>query len=236
MAGRTLHVRCGTWEQVEQFTQRKLRKGRLLSMKVPFAAKVGTPVTLGLELPNEMVIAIDGAVQKASPVEVDGKPDGNRTWIEIELTGFTDEVRARLETLAKTRDEGGPGIAQPAAPPRRPSISQMGDDLPADERALFQHLSNELRRLRQAAVHEVLGVAKEAGPSEVRAKWKDLIRRNHPDLVARRGAPAPCPGAQARTAPRPSRCRCAAGRRGAARPLRARRRRSAGRACPWARA
>src|SRR6185436_9393361 len=117
MAGRTLHVRCGTWEQVEQFTQRKLRKGRLLSMKVPFAAKVGTPVTLGLELPNEMVIAIDGAVQKATPV----KADGTRTWIEIELHGFTDDVRARIESLATTKEEPPPATPQPVAPPRRPS-------------------------------------------------------------------------------------------------------------------
>jgi hypothetical protein len=191
MAGRTLHVRCGTWDQLEQFTQRKLRKGRLLSMKVPFAAKAGTPVTLGLELPNEMVVAIDGFVQKASPVEVDGKPDGTRTWIEIELTGFTDDVRARLEALAVAREQPpAPSTPQPSAPPRRPSISQMGEDLPADERELFQHLSNELRRLRQAHVHEVLGVEREAGPGEVRKKWKDLIRRHHPDLVAKRGAPA----------------------------------------------
>ncbi len=192
MAGRTLHVRCGTWEQVDQFTQRKLRKGRLLSMKVPFAAKVGTAVTLGLELPNEMVVAIDGFVQKASPVELDGKPDGTRTWIEIELTGFTDEVRARLETLSKMREDEQTPVADvlPVAPARRASSANMGEDLPDDERALFQHLSAELRRLRQAAVHEVLGVAAEAGPAEVRRKWKDLIRNNHPDLVARRGAPA----------------------------------------------
>ena len=192
MAGRTLHVRCGTWEQVEQFTQRKLRKGRLLSMKVPFTAKAGTLVTLGLELPNEMLIAIDGVVQKATPIEIDGKPDGTRTWIEIELTGFTDDVRARLQSLANAREDDPVTDTQilPVAPPRRASVTQMGDDLPADERALFQHLSNELRRLRQAAVHEVLGVAHDAGPAEVRRSWKDLIRKNHPDLVARRGAPA----------------------------------------------
>lgn len=192
MAGRTLHVRCGTWEQVDQFTQRKLRKGRLLSMKVPFTAKVGTPVTLGLELPNEMVIAIDGFVQKASPVEVDGKPDGTRTWIEIELSGFTDEVRSRLEHLSRSDGDGASGAnVQPVAPPRAGGMAAPhGDDLPADERALFQHLSSELRRLRQVAVHEVLGVRRDAGPSEVRMQWKDLIRRNHPDLVARRGAPA----------------------------------------------
>lgn len=192
MAARTLHVRCATWDQVEAFTTRKLRKGRLLSMKVPFAAKTGMQVTIGLELPNEVVIAIDGVVQKTSPVETDGKPDPSRTWMEIELVGFTDEVKARLKSFQK-QDVDEPTTdpqIQPVPAPRRPAASAMGEDLPDDERALFQHLSAELRRLRQAAVHDVLGVSRDAGPDEVRLKWKDLIRRNHPDLVSRRNAPA----------------------------------------------
>ena len=93
---RTLHVRCTTWDQVDVFTTRKLRKGKLLSMKVPFEAKQGSPVTLGLELPNQLVVAIDGIVQRASLVENEQPP---RTWIEIELTGLTDEVLARIRTM-----------------------------------------------------------------------------------------------------------------------------------------
>lgn len=191
MAARTLHVRCGTWEQVEVFTTRKLRKGRLLSMKVPFAAKVGTPVTIGLELPSEVTIAIDGVVQKSAPVE----GDSSRTWIEIELIGFTDEVKAKLkqqrERASSQLDddpETNPQIEP--APPVRKSSTSMADDLPTDERELFQHLTAELRRMRAAAVHDVLGVPRDAGPSLVREGWKDLIRRIHPDLVARRDAPA----------------------------------------------
>lgn len=191
MAGRTLQVRCATWEQVTIFTTRKLRKGRLLSMKVPFTAKSGMPVTLGLELPNEVVVAIEGVIQKAAPVEVDGKRDATRTWIEVELTGFNNEVKERLARLQREAEdpETDPQIA-PTPPPRRSSASVGTDDLPADERELFQHLSSELRRLRQAAVHDVLGVPPNAGPELVRASWKDLIRRHHPDLVARRNAPA----------------------------------------------
>ena len=193
MAARTLHVRCATWDQVEVFTQRKLRRGKLLSMKVPFAAKQGAQVTIGLELPNEVVIAIDGVIQKSAPVEVDGKQDSTRTWIEIELVGFTDEVKARLRSFQNEMPEPrtDPQIqVQPAAPQRRPASAPITDELPEDERELFQHLSNELRRLRSAAVHEVFGVPREAGPSVIRAAWKDLIRRNHPDLVSRRNAPA----------------------------------------------
>lgn len=188
MAGRTLHVRCATWEQVDTFTTRKLRKGRLLSMKVPFVAKTGSPVTLGLELPNEMVIAVDGVIQKAS--SVDGDPQ--RTWIEIDLTGLTSDVLARIKGLAESAaDDAGtdPQVA-PVAPERRSQVSAVAEDLPADERVLFQKLSGELRRLRQLAVHEVLGVPRDPTPDQLRAGWKQLVRRHHPDLVARRHAPA----------------------------------------------
>jgi DnaJ-domain-containing protein 1 len=193
---RTLHVRCTTWEQVELFVTRKLRKGRFLSMKVPFAAKLGTPVTLGLELPNQLVIAIEGVVQRASAVE----GDAAKTWIEVELVGLTDDVLARIRAMARgeepepeepeeyTLEADEP---QPAAPVRRSQVMEsVGNDLPMDERELFLHLSGELRRLRQAAVHEVLGVARNADAEQVRAAWKSLIRRQHPDLVAQRDAPA----------------------------------------------
>ncbi|HUS26966.1 MAG TPA: J domain-containing protein [Kofleriaceae bacterium] len=190
MASRTLHVRCGTWDQVEAFTTRKLRRGRLLSMKVPFAAMVGNSVTIGLELPNEVTIAIDGVIQKTAPVE----GDASRTWIEIELIGFTDEVKARLRAQQDKRaedEEPGTDPQIQSSPPARRSTSQVGDsDLPADERELFKHLTSELRRMRTAAVHDVLGVPRDAGPEMVRLGWKDLIRRIHPDLIARRNAPA----------------------------------------------
>ncbi len=187
MSGRTLHVRCTTWEQVEVFHTRKLRRGKLLSMKVPFQATPGAAVTLGLELPNDVMIAIDGTVQKASPIEGDTK-----TWIEVELHGFTDDVIARITAMAA-------GVAEPplAAPSRsaparkRASISNAPqDELPADERQLFQHLTSELRRLRQAAVHEVLGVDRDADADAIRRGWMTLVRRHHPDLIARRNAPA----------------------------------------------
>jgi hypothetical protein len=171
------------------FTTRKLRKGRLLSMKVPFDAPTGTQVTLGLELPNQIVIAIDGIVQRASAIDNDPK---SRTWIELELIGFTDDVMTRIRDMARAAaiPANAPTVA--AMPPRKSKsgITGMGDDLPADERALFQHLAGELRRLRAAAVHDVLGVSVDASPEEIRTGWKNLVRRHHPDLVARRGAAA----------------------------------------------
>lgn len=186
-APRTLHVRCATWEQVHTFYTRKLRHGRVLSMKVPFTEEVGASITLGLELPNGLVIAIDGRVQRSSPVE--GSADGSKTWIEIELYGFTDDVIQRIKDMAAGSQEIA--VPPPPAPaPERRSVPVLPSELPDDERLLFQHLSAELRRLRQLPVHEVLGVAFDAGPDEIRRGWMQLVRKQHPDLVARRNAPA----------------------------------------------
>jgi DnaJ-domain-containing protein 1 len=210
-AGRTLHVRCTTWPQVEVFHTRKLRRGKLLSMKVPFHADPGAEVTLNLELPNQVVIVIEGKVLKSSPVEPDpksGKTEPGKTWLEVELSGFTEEVIARIRRMAaevapapaparSTRITAEQLAIDPAAVaaiavPRGRTTGQHAalDDLPADERALFQHLTGELRRLRSVAVHEVLGVARDADAEEIRRGWMELIRKHHPDLVARRSAPA----------------------------------------------
>jgi hypothetical protein len=302
---RTLHVRCTTWEQVEAFYTRKLRKGKLLSMKVPFPAELGAPVMLGLELPNLVVISIEGKVQKSSPVE----GDGGKTWIELELIGFTDAVIARIKAMAVGEtlpdDPTPPPMAVPpqvaAAAPVAPASSAVsgavaaltsavasgpvaapvaaasavasgrvavpvaaasavasgrvavpaipavpapvsvsvpaslsgpvvvhapapvppaasgpitaprpipvpvrrsttlppvappppsGHELPSDERLLFNHLTSELRRLRQLAVHEVLDVDRDADADAIRIGWMKLVRRHHPDLVARHQAPA----------------------------------------------
>ncbi len=169
------------------FHTRKLRAGRLLSMKVPFDAEIGAQVTLGLELPNNVVMAIDGVVQKASPIEGDSK-----TWIEVELAGFTEDVIARIRGMA---EGSGPAVEPEPAPPPAPSVRTSmprvsEEDLPNDERHLFQQLTTELRRMRGAAVHEVLGVESDAGPEAVRRGWMSLVRRHHPDLVARHRAPA----------------------------------------------
>jgi hypothetical protein len=234
-AGRTLHVRCTTWDQVETFYTRKLRRGKLLSMKVPFRAEIGAPVTLGLELPNGVVIAIEGRIQKAAPME----DDPGKTWIELELVGFTDEVIGRIRAMkmgAELPDDptpppvsvpaerpladGSAGVpvagASAAAPAgrepagrepagREPTLRESkvreptlpssppppsGDELPADEHGLFMHLTGELRRLRQLAVHEVFAVDRDADADAVRLGWMRLVRRYHPDLVARHHSPA----------------------------------------------
>ncbi|HEX2688541.1 MAG TPA: hypothetical protein VHN14_18060, partial [Kofleriaceae bacterium] len=273
-SARTLHVRCATWEQVEVFHTRKLRRGKLLSMKVPFHSDQGAAVVLNLELPNQVIIAIEGTVLQSSPIEADpgsAKREVAKTWLEVELFGFTEELIAQIRGMAlglspepapepapvpapepapvpapepapvaSLPPESPPAPRRPSAPvrvpgpapvrvpvrvpgpapvrvpgsaparvpgsarvpmpgstpapaspaPRRPSTSRGAIDLRADERAVFQQLTAELRRLRTLAVHEVLGVSRDAGAEEIRVGWMNLMRRYHPDLVARCNAPA----------------------------------------------
>ncbi|MBP9204635.1 MAG: hypothetical protein KBG28_11765 [Kofleriaceae bacterium] len=175
-AGRSLHVKCSTWDQVEAFYERKLRRGNTLSMRVPFVIEAGAALTLGLELPNQLVIAVDGIVTKATPIE----GDPGRTWIEATLAGMTAEVLGNLRGLVADGRAGASAAARvsPATTP------PPAGDAPDDERALFLKMSAELRRLRQLPVHEVLGVASDADPPAVRRAWFAALDRYHPDVVA----------------------------------------------------
>ena len=165
-AARVLRVRCATWEQVESFYRRKLRKNGRLSMKVPFECDVGTPVTLGLELPNQIVIAIDGTVATV------GASAGGRTSIDVTLFGLSADLLARLKALV------GDARAVTAE-----------DDSMDDERRLLVSREADLRRKRLLAAHEIVGVPRDPTAAELRAAWIALASREHPDAVARYASP-----------------------------------------------
>lgn len=216
-SGRTLHVRCSTWEQVDVLLARKLRKGRFLSMKVPFDSQAGAQVTLALELPSQVALAIDGVVQRATPIAANEAGAGkSKMWIELELVGLTGDVMAKIRELASADERSAAPLAGAGAGTTEDSVSTVASiptpaptpaptpiqslrpspkippaaPLPHETGELFQHFSNELRRLRTAAVHDVLGVAYDASPEEIRVAWKACVRGHHPDLVARRASPA----------------------------------------------
>lgn len=166
-SARVLRVRCATWEQVEAFYRRKLRKNGRLSMKVPFECELGTPVTLGLELPNQIVIAIDGTVASV------GASAGGRTSIDVTLFGLSPELLARLKALV--------GDARGATAADDASMD--------DERRLLVSRQADLRRKRLLAAHEIVGVPRDPSAAELRAAWIALAAREHPDAVARYASP-----------------------------------------------
>jgi len=169
MALRTLRVKCASWDQVESFYLRKIRRGRTATIRVPIVPPVGEALVVALELPNDLTVAIDGTVVA---VQVSGD---ERSAIDIDLLGLTPEVVDRLETLVA---DGR--LASALAPP-----PDRGAE-PAS--ALVVQLDGELRRLRQLSVHEVLGVPWDASAIEVRAAWRRLCQRFHPDVLATHGS------------------------------------------------
>lgn len=158
---RLLRVRCTRWDQVESFLRRKLRADGRLSMKVPFDAELGAPVTLTLELPNQIVLALDGTVVRHEAHE---RADAT----VVAVTGARHAI-ARLEAMLADARAGGAG---------------------GDLAATLSVREAELRRLRQQAAHEVLGVSRTPTLAELRRAWRLRARREHPDAVARFGSAA----------------------------------------------
>jgi|JI10StandDraft_1071094.scaffolds.fasta_scaffold13184_2 hypothetical protein len=155
-APRLLRVRCPRWDQVEAFLRKKLRGDGRLSMKVPFADGLGAPVTVAIELPNQLVIALDGVV--AAPAAGD-RADA----AVVQLTGARAAIE-RLEAMLADARASGAG---------------------ADLGAMLAEREAALRRRRQQAAHEVLGCARRPTVDELRTAWRARVRAEHPDAVAR---------------------------------------------------
>ncbi|HWM86572.1 MAG TPA: DnaJ domain-containing protein, partial [Kofleriaceae bacterium] len=216
----SLVLKCPTWDHVEAFYARKVKEGGGLSARVPFQPEPGEIITLALELPDQLVIALDAEVEEATPT-----PDGKKSSVRLRMVGLTSSVRRRLESLVdearRERAEAsavrrGPSSSAsarvppiPAArrradtglPPPLPTDAPMdelvepllmptADDVPSDLRPLFEELDQELHRMREAAAHEVLGVKWGAEVDDIRRAYFALSKRLHPDVLARHRSPA----------------------------------------------
>ena len=212
----SLVLKCSTWDHVEAFYTRKVKEGGVLSARVPFHPAPGEVITLALELPDQLVIAIDAEVEEAVPA-----PDGKKSAVRLRTIGLTRQVRGRLEALVaearRERDEGRPGRrrspssspppargaapAEVGPPPPLPTdapVDELVEPLPApsadqvveQDREVFRELERELRRMREVAAHEVLDVRWDATVDEIRRGYFALTRRLHPDVLARYRSPA----------------------------------------------
>ncbi len=115
-APRSLVLKCPTWDHVEAFYARKVKEGGELSAKVPFQPEVGEIITLALELPDQLVIAIDAEVEQAVPAS-----DGKKSAVRLRVVGLTAAVRRRLEVLVaearRERDEAAAGARAASGAP-----------------------------------------------------------------------------------------------------------------------
>jgi hypothetical protein len=190
--GKTVKIRCTTWDQVEAFYTDKLR-GNVLVVKMPFRPGMGESVTVALGLPDGLVFAIDGTVMKI------GAEDQGKIPVALRLIGMTLEVRAQLKRLVAQ----GRGALPPAPrsvgtkPPRGrapetlpPAPAPRLDDVAADEKAAFVTLLAVHRRLLSLPAHEVLDVARDADAETVRAGYLAKCQKLHPDVYRRYRSPA----------------------------------------------
>lgn len=168
-------------------------------MRVPFLVDTGAKLVLALELPNEMVMAIDGTVTSAVPAA-----DNKKSAIKLTLQGLTHEVRRRLSTLVEDARSGhsiaddddddyeeytGPPTAVPADAPvdelvEPPPVPRLAD-VEADEKEVFVGLDGDLRQMRERAAHEVLGVGWDASVADIRLAYFSQTKRYHPDVFTK---------------------------------------------------
>lgn len=205
----TLRVRCPTWAAVESFYRDRIRPGGHVAARVPFVPQRGDRVVLALELPDQVVMAIDGVVREL------GQSDGVKTPILVRLVGFDTKTVGRLEQLVRegqaeevasaSRDSRG-GRQRPRRrgarpPPPRPEDAPVDvrvetfqppdpSGLGGEARAVYDQLVAELAKLRELPAHVVVGAAEGAGSRAIRQAYFDSVKRLHPDVVARYAEPA----------------------------------------------
>lgn len=209
----TLRVRCASWQALESFYRDRIRPGALLGARVPFVPQRGDQVTVALELPDGIVVAIDGVVREL------GETKEGKTPIMLRLVGFDNATIDRLKEMVREGLEASvtePGkrvpvaVPKPAArgrrspvrpPPPTPEDAPIDIAIPPfeppasgelanDQRKLYEQLTTELERLRELGAREVVGVGSDASPLEVRAAYFELVRQFHPDAVAMHHSPA----------------------------------------------
>ncbi len=194
--GKTVKIRCSTWDQVESFYTDKLR-GNVLVVKMPFRPGIGESITVALGVPGGLVFAIDGTVVKI------GGDDAGKTPVALRLFGLTQEVKTQLKRLVAQARGTGPAIVAPGAralgthPPRarvpetvRPEPAPRADDVAEDERAAFSALAAVHRRILMLPAHEVLDVPADADAEHAHAGYLARCQKLHPDVFRRYRSPA----------------------------------------------
>lgn len=207
---RTLKVKCPTWEHVETFYKRKLRRDRTLTIRVPFNPVEGSGLTIKLQLPDGQEMHIEGKILGVLPGTTGGKTaitlhlHGLDLEVESTLRGLVEAARKPKSTTGQDRSPKGqrvgtdrpPPAPMPAVPisePRDAPIDELVqapyvpdvDTISEFEREVFLQLEAELVQLREFAANEVLGIPVDAEVNDIRHAYFARSKHFHPDLFAK---------------------------------------------------
>lgn len=207
MSAPTLKIHCPSWGHLENFYAQKVKEGNVLLARVPFSPVVDSAITVALELPDGLRISIAGRVEAVRQA-----PDGRKSAIRMVLHGLDGTMRARLEQAVidgrgdietplpaaqpkegQARTESGLPMPIPADVPIDEEVPLVllpaVEEVPEASREQYRILDETLRSLREQAAHEVLGVEWDADVATIRLGYFKLIKRYHPDVVARHDSP-----------------------------------------------
>ena len=202
-----LKIRCPTWDHLENFYERKVKAGNLLLARVPFSPAIGDKLVIALSLPDGIVIELDAEVLGAKQA-----PDGRRSAIRMHLYGLDDATRERFVRAVARGRRGTERIPPFREAPVTIPRTQTGvpvplpSDVPVDEEVVrailppiedvpervrdkYRDLDLMLRDLREKSAHDVLGVSWDADVAHVRKAYFLLVKRIHPDVLARHDSP-----------------------------------------------
>jgi curved DNA-binding protein CbpA len=174
---------------------------------VPFTPVNGSAITIALDLPDGLKILIPGEVEAVKQA-----PDGRKSAIRMILQGLDGAMRARLERAVEvglansadpepqaarrsrgTHTEDGLPLPIPADVPIDELVPLIAipssDEVPEESRAQYKLLEDTLKALREKAAHDVLGVEWDADVATVRLAYFGLVKKYHPDVMARHASP-----------------------------------------------
>jgi CheY-like chemotaxis protein len=113
---RKVRVVVRTWEQLSALCERGLTGPVHFTVRGPHDIDPGDPIAVSLALPDEISVAVGGAVEAVRP-----EAGGSSQEIVIALVGLTAELAARLQSLV--------AVPVPLARPRRGSAPPPPGDL-----------------------------------------------------------------------------------------------------------
>ena len=91
---RKIRLSCRSWEQVERLCVQQAAGRTVLTLRGPYKLELHEPLVVALALPDELVLSL-----RAEVIAI-RQGDDAAPVIAVELSGLTDAVTARLESMA----------------------------------------------------------------------------------------------------------------------------------------